>query len=102
MAAITLNDLPVNIALDRKAMSSIRGAGGAPWVFGAFRPYVRAVPSLPSVGPVVNYTQIDNNFISIDNSVHIDQMINQYQTVQISNTGSNSSINAVLLGSLSS
>jgi hypothetical protein len=97
MAVIALNDLPTNRALDRQAMSLIRGAGGAPWVFGAFRPYVRAIPS---VGSAANVYQIENNFYAIDNSVHVDQMINQYQTVQINNSGNNSSINAVLLSSL--
>ena len=88
MAAITINDLPANLALDRQAMSSIRGAG-APWVF-AFRPYVEASPS---VVPVVNFYQINNSFFA-------EQMINQSQTVNINNSGANSNINAVLLSSL--
>ncbi len=100
MAVITLNDLPTNRALDRQAMSSIRGAGGAPWVFGAFRPFVRAMPS--AVMPVVNFFQTENNFYQIDNSIHLDQSVNQFQTVQINNSGNNASINAVLVGSLSS
>ena len=33
MAAITIKDLSIDRALDRKAMAAIRGAG-APWVFG--------------------------------------------------------------------
>ena len=89
MAAITINDLPKNLALDRPAMSAIRGAGGAPWVF-AFRPYVEASPS---VIPVVNFYQINNSFFA-------EQMINQSQTVNINNSGANSNINAVLLSSL--
>ncbi len=97
MAVITLNDLPTNRVLDRQAMLSIRGAGGAPWVFGAFRPYVRAIPSVASAA---NVYQIENNFYAIDNSIHVDQSVNQYQTVQINNSGNNSNINAVLLGSL--
>ncbi len=98
MAVITLNDLPTNRALDRQAMLWIRGAGGAPWVFGAFRPFVRAIPS--AVVPVVNFFQTENNFYQIDNSVHLDQSVNQFQTVQINNSGNNSTINAVLVGSL--
>ncbi len=90
MAAITINDLPMNRDLDRQAMSAIRGAGGAPWVFGAFRPYVEATPS---AGPVVNFFQVNNSFFA-------NQMINQSQTVNINNSGANSNINAVLLGSV--
>ena len=90
MAAITINDLPINRDLDRQAMSAIRGAGGAPWVFGAFRPYVEASPS---VAPVVNFFQVNNSFFA-------NQMINQSQTVNINNSGANSNINAVLLGSV--
>lgn len=90
MATMTINDLPANRALDRQAMSAIRGAGGAPWVFGAFRPYVDASPS---VGPVVNFYQVNNSFFA-------EQMINQSQTVNINNSGANSNINAVLLSSL--
>jgi hypothetical protein len=93
MAAITINDLAIDQALDRKAMLSIRGAGGAPWVFGAFSPFVRAVPSL---GPAVN------NFYQIDNSIHVDQMINHFQTIDINNSGANSTLNAVLVSSLTS
>ena len=91
MASITINDLALTAALDRKAMLSIQGAGGAPWVIGAFRPFV---PSAPSVGPMVNYFQITNNYL------HVDQMVNQFTTVDINNSGANSSINAVLLTSL--
>ncbi|MFM9886494.1 MAG: hypothetical protein ACKVQT_25995 [Burkholderiales bacterium] len=98
MAVITLNDLPINRALDHQAMASIRGAGGAPWVFGAFRPFVRAIPS--AVVPVMNLFQTENNFYQIDNSVHLDQSVNQYQTVQINNSGNSATINAVLVGSL--
>ncbi len=83
MAAITIKDLQTNRVLDRKAMSSIRGAS-APWVYGWIRPYVAATPSL---GPVVNFYQI-NNFA--------DQMINQFQVVDINNSAANSNINVVL------
>jgi len=91
MASITINDLAVSAALDRKAMLSIQGAGGAPWVIGAFQPFVA---SIPNVGPVVNYFQITNNYLQVD------QMVNQFTTVNIDNSGANSNINAVLLSSL--
>jgi len=83
MASITITDLAHNLALDRKAMSRISGGGGAPWVFGWITPYVR---DTPSVGPVVNLYDITNNF-------YANQMINQFQTVDVRNTGNNSNIN---------
>ena len=86
MAAITINDLPKNIALDRQSMSSIRGAnGGALWVF-------FCIPPTPSLVPAVNFYQINNNF-------YVEKMINQSQTVNINNSGANSNINAVILSS---
>lgn len=79
MATITINDLSVNRDLDRKAMSQLRGAGGAPWVYGWIAPFSDA----PSFAPVVNFYQINN---------YADQMINQYQMVSVLNTGSNSNV----------
>ena len=81
MATITINDLPASRALDRQAMSRIRGADGAPWVFGWIRPYA---DELPSQFPVINFYQI-NNFA--------DQMINQYQMVSVINSAPNSNLN---------
>jgi hypothetical protein len=83
MASITISDLPNSRTLDRRAMSAIRGAG-APWVFGWIRPFVDAAPSQ---FPVINFYQI-NNFA--------DQMINQFQTVSVNNTGANSTLNVVV------
>src|ERR1700716_4752039 len=94
MAAITINDRPTNRALDRQAMSSIRGANGAPWVFNAFQPF-SDLPSRSGFGPVVNLYQVTNNF-------YAEQMINKSQTVNINNSGNNSNITAVLLSSLAS
>lgn len=82
MACITLNDLTLNLALDRKAMAAIRGGGGAPWVYGWIQPYVR---NTPSMGPVVNLYEVSNNF-------YANQMINQFQSVDVYNTGANSNI----------
>jgi len=89
MAAMTINDLPTNRALDRPAMSSIRGAGGAQWVFW-LSPH-----ATPSFVPAVNFYQVNNSFFA-------NQMINQSQTVNINNSGANSNINAVLLSSFTS
>jgi hypothetical protein len=83
MAHITVNDLSLNLALDRKAMAAIRGGGGAPWVYGWIQPYVR---DTPSIGPVVNLYDVSNNF-------YANQMINQLQSVDVRNTGANSNIN---------
>jgi hypothetical protein len=80
MATITINDLPANRALDRKAMSTIRGAGGAPWVFGWIRPFIG---DSASQFPVINFYQINN---------YADQMINQYQMVNVNNSGNNASL----------
>ena len=83
MAAIAIKDLHRNDLLDREAMSSVRG-GGAPWVYGWIRPFT---PDVPSAGPVVNFYQINK---------YADQMINQFQTVDVTNTGANSNINVGL------
>jgi hypothetical protein len=80
MATISIHDLPASKTLDRKAMSTIRGAGGAPWVFGWIRPFVEGSPSQ---FPVINFYQINN---------YADQMINQYQMVSVNNTGNNANL----------
>ncbi|MBS1191783.1 MAG: hypothetical protein H6R10_3575 [Rhodocyclaceae bacterium] len=78
MAAIAINDLPLSHALDRKALSAIRG-GGAPWVFGWIRPYIPAAS-----GPVAPVYEI-NNF-------YADQIINQFQVVNIDNSAAAANI----------
>jgi hypothetical protein len=83
MPAMTINDLPANRALDRKAMASIRGAGGAGWVFGWIRPFV---PDVPSFGQVVNFYQTNNIFIA-------DQMNNQIMAIDVHNSAANATIN---------
>lgn len=83
MAVITIKDLRTGRALDRKEMSFIRG-GGAPWVYGWIKPYVS---DAPSTGPAVNFFQINN---------YADQMINQFQTVDINNSAANANISVGL------
>ena len=80
MASITISDLPTSSTLDRTAMSAIRGAG-ARWVFGWIRPFVDASPAQ---FPVINFYQI-NNFA--------DQLINQFQSVTVTNSGANANLN---------
>lgn len=89
MSAITINDLPVNRTLDRQAMSSLRGgSGNGNWVFGWMVPYA---PQSPSFAPIVN------NFVQVNNT--IGQLVDQSQTIAISNSGSGANITAVLIGS---
>lgn len=78
MVSIRIGDLPANRALDRHAMGRIRGADGAPWVFGWIRAYM---PAQPGLSPVINFYQINN---------YADQLINQFQLVDVRNTAPNS------------
>jgi len=83
MTALAIDDIPRDLTLDREAMTCIHGGGGTgDWVFGWIPPYVA---SQPSVGPVVNLYETNNNF-------YANQMINQFQNTNVNNTGSNSNI----------
>ena len=84
MAVITIHDLPAKRELDHGAMSSIRGGGGAPWVYGWIRPYS---PATADISPVVNFYQVNN---------YADQMINQIQVIDVNNSAANSNINIAL------
>jgi len=96
MASIKLHDLPVSVVLDRQAMRSLRGAAGdGGWVLGAFPGYVAPLAGHASVFQVFNTMQeITNNYM------YVGQMVNQTTTVNINNSGDNSTNNAVLLTSL--
>lgn len=83
MPAIAINDLPVSSALDRAAMNAIKGGGGAPWVYGWIQPFSSA---RGGALPVINFYQINNTF-------NADQVVNQFQVVQVQNTGANSNVN---------
>ena len=85
MATTTINDLRLSRALDYKAMSSIKGAGGAPWVFGAFRAFV---PESERFAPIVNFFQTNNIFVA-------DQLNVQFQTIDINNSAANAVISVV-------
>ena len=80
MAVIKITDLPTNLDLDRKAMSSIQGGGGQ-WVFGPFRPYVKAPSETPHFGgpEPINFYQITNNNYFVEN-----------KSITLTNSGSNS------------
>jgi hypothetical protein len=83
MTTMTINDLRASRALDYKAMSSIKGAGGAPWVFGAFLPFV---PESDRFAPIVNFYQTNNTFVA-------DQLTVQFQTIDVNNSAANAQIN---------
>ncbi|KQV87951.1 hypothetical protein ASC87_28935 [Rhizobacter sp. Root1221] len=85
MATTTINDLRMSRALDYKAMSSIKGAGGAPWVFGAFQPFL---PESARFAPIVNFFQTNNTFVA-------DQLNVQFQTIDINSSAANAVINVV-------
>lgn len=85
MAAITIKDLSIDRVLDRKAMASIRGAGGE-WVFGWISAFSRTKPSF---GPVINLYQISNTFVA-------DRMNIQFQDINITNTAVNSTVVAAV------
>lgn len=80
MPHIAIRDLPADRTLDRQAMARVRGGDGAAWVFGWIRPYM---PSQPGMVPVINFYQINN---------YADQMINQFQNVEVSNSAPNSTL----------
>jgi hypothetical protein len=83
MTSTTIRDLPMSRALDYKAMSAIKGAGGAPWVFGAFRAFL---PESARIAPIVNFFQ--TNFIA-------DQLNVQFQNIDVNNSAPNAVINVV-------
>lgn len=84
MAAITITDLHMTRDMPRRSMSLIRGAG-APWVFGWIQPFA---PAVPSIGPVVNLYQTNNTF-------YANQIVNQFQVVDVNNAGANSNLTVV-------
>ncbi|MDB5785227.1 hypothetical protein [Caballeronia mineralivorans] len=85
MTGIIVEDLPRDLTLDREAMACIHGGGGqnGQWVFGWMPAYPG--PSQHSMGQVVNLYETNNNFYAA-------QMINQFQNIDVNNTGSNSNI----------
>jgi hypothetical protein len=66
-------------------MSSIRGGSGE-WVFGAFAPYSERSEATPfGVPGPINLYQVTNNFV-------------ENKIINIVNSGSNSTGNAVMIG----
>lgn len=85
MSALTITDLPACHRLDLKAMSAFRG-GSAPWVYGWIRPFTG---DNQDSGPVINFIQINNSFTA-------DQMNNQFQVVNVSNSAPDANLNVVV------
>jgi hypothetical protein len=83
MTIATIKDLPMSRALDYKAMSSVKGAGGAPWVFNAFAAFV---PESARFVPIVNFYQTNNVFVA-------DQLNVQFQTIDVANSAPGAVIN---------
>jgi hypothetical protein len=78
MSAITIKDLSLDVELDRKAMASIYGGAGAPWVFGAFQPFVETASRTP--GSIINLFQSNTYYMA-------DRMTNQILSINGSNSG---------------
>ena len=95
IASIMINDLALTEVLNCKALRSIQGAGGeGDWALGTFRYYTAPVPGT-NPSQVFNYLQQITN-----NTTYIGEMVNQNITLDITNSGANSTNNAVLLTSL--
>jgi hypothetical protein len=92
MASITIKDLALSQALDRKAMLCIQGANGL-WTVGAFKAFA---PAVASVVPVVNYFQLTNNY----SYTYVDKMITQVTNLNVNSSGNNSPVTAVVISSL--
>jgi hypothetical protein len=78
MSALSVTDLQYDCELDHAAMSAVSGGGGAPWIYGWITPFVSAPQQ--GFGGVVNIYDITNNFTA-------GQMINQFQSVDVRNSG---------------
>jgi hypothetical protein len=83
MAAITFEDLHQDVTLERRAMSAVCGAAGAPWVYGWISPYVEKAAG--SFGAIINFYQTNNFFVA-------DQMNNQIQVTNVNNSATNAII----------
>lgn len=91
MASITINDLALSQALDRKAMWSLRGGFAGDWSIFAFRAFR---PPVAGIVPSVNYFNVTNNFTLIENQT------NQITTVDIDSSGLASPVTAVVIPTL--
>jgi hypothetical protein len=88
MATLTINDLPVSNVIDYKAMSSVRGAAGAPWVHGAFAPFV---PESDRLLPSINFFQTNN----YNNFFIADQLNIQVQNIDVQTAADTAVVNVI-------
>jgi hypothetical protein len=88
MASLTINDLPTSRALDYCAMASISGAGGAPWVHGAFAPFV---PESDRLLPTINFFQTNN----YNNFFIADQLNIQIQNIDVETAADTAVVNVI-------
>lgn len=93
MAAISIKDLQHSCSLDRHAMASVRGAGGAPWVFGVSTPFESIGGRSGNVFNVVNQFFIAKQ-ISFQNQITevFNSGANAVLTVDASQASANSQI----------
>ncbi|SAL60411.1 hypothetical protein AWB71_03377 [Caballeronia peredens] len=97
MSVITVTDLEYDRELDRKAMSAISGGGGAPWVYGWITPFTGQSSGGGGGVAAVNIIDVTNNIYETTNNitnttVSVAQMINQFQSVNVSNTGNGATL----------
>ncbi|SAK46478.1 hypothetical protein [Caballeronia ptereochthonis] len=94
MSVITVTDLEYERELDHAAMSAISGGGGAPWIYGWITPFSDRQQTL---GGAVNIIDVTNNIYDVtnnitNNTVTVGQMVNQFQSVNVSNTGNGATL----------
>jgi len=82
MGKLTIKDLSASLALERKAMSAIRGGGGAGWVYGWITPFT----------PLVSRAETAVNLIQTNNFFTVEQMTTQITNIAVTNSAANSNI----------
>ena len=88
MATLTIHDLPASAVIDCKALSSVRGGGGAAWVLGAFAAFD---PERDRVLPTVNFFQTNN----YNNFLIADQLNIQLQTINVQTAADTAVVNVI-------
>ncbi|AET91149.1 hypothetical protein BYI23_B005420 [Burkholderia sp. YI23] len=97
MCALTISDLQYDRELDHAAMSAIGGGGGAPWVFGWIVPFVERPSGGDGGASAVTLIDVTNNIYQVtnnitNNNITVGQMVNQFQSVAVSNTGNGATL----------
>jgi hypothetical protein len=97
MCALTISDLEFDRELDHAAMSAISGGGGAPWVFGWITPFVDRPSGGVGGATAITLVDVTNNIYEVtnnitNNNITVGQMVNQFQSVAVSNTGNGATL----------